>query len=120
MRLSTRIALFVSLAFVLAFGALVIIGMQRETLAARPYTRIAIAGQEALWREILLAETQRLQDIEERIAADPLITEAVGKGDLPQLRRLVLSSTQPRLALGELADLQILDRQGQVVLASAV
>src|SRR5205807_10505407 len=97
MRLSTRIAFFVSLAFVLAFGALVFIGLQRETLAARPYTRIAIAGQEALWREILLSETQRLRDIEERIAADPLITDAMAKSDLPQLRRLVLNWTQPLL-----------------------
>src|SRR5438067_2410020 len=120
MRLSTRIALFVSLAFVLAFGVLVAIGMQRETLAARPYTGIAIAGQEALWREILVAETQRLQDLEDRIAGDPPIADAIAKSDLPQLRKLALSWTQPRLASGELADLQILDRQGQVVFASSV
>jgi sigma-B regulation protein RsbU (phosphoserine phosphatase) len=120
MRLSTRIALFVSLAFILAFAALVFIGLQRETLAARPYSRIAIAGQEALWREILSAETQRLADLQERVATDPLMDEAVSRGDLPGLRRQVLSWTQPRLASGDLADLQILDRQGQIIFASSV
>jgi sigma-B regulation protein RsbU (phosphoserine phosphatase) len=120
MLLSTRIALFVSLAFVLAFAALAVIGWQRENLVARPYSRIAIAGQEALWREMLLAETRRLSELEARIAGDREMATAVAKGDLPALRKVALGWTQPRLASGELADLQILDRQGQMILASSV
>jgi sigma-B regulation protein RsbU (phosphoserine phosphatase) len=119
MRLSTRIALFVSIAFLLAFGALVVIGAQREILASQPLNRIAISGQEALWQQILLAEAARLTDLEERIAADPEIVAAIAAGDLPALRKLVLGWTQPRLPSGGLADLQIIDRQGQVLLASS-
>jgi sigma-B regulation protein RsbU (phosphoserine phosphatase) len=120
MLLSTRIALFVSLAFVLAFGSLAIVGLQRETLAARPYTRIAIAGQEALWREILVAETRRLSVLREQIAADTAISDALQAGDLPTLRRLAVNRTRHWLASGELSDLQILDRQGQILFSSAI
>ncbi|MFL5259941.1 MAG: SpoIIE family protein phosphatase [Hyphomicrobiales bacterium] len=120
MRLSTRIALIVSAAFLLAFAALVYLGLQRETLAARPFTRIAIAGQEALWREILLTETRRLVEFEARVAADEAMSAALARGDLPELRKLALAWAQPRLASGEIADLQIIDRQGQLVVASSV
>lgn len=120
MLLSTRIALFVSLAFVLAFVSLAIIGVQRETLAARPYTRIALAGQEALWREILGAETRRLSALREDVAGDQAIVEAARAGDLPTLRRLALVRTQPWLISGEVSDLQILDRQGQIIFSSSV
>jgi sigma-B regulation protein RsbU (phosphoserine phosphatase) len=120
MLLSTRIALFVSLAFVLAFGSLAVIGLQRETLAARPYTRIAIAGQEALWREILVAETRRLSMLSEQVAGETAIGEALRTDDLPTLRRLALSLTRPWLTSGELSDLQILDRQGQIIFASSI
>lgn len=120
MLLSTRIALFVSLAFVLAFTLLAVIGLQRETLAARPYTRIAIAGQEALWRQILLTETERLAELRKRVAGDAALAETVRKGDLPALRRLALVWTQHWLNSGELSELQILDRQGQIIFASSV
>jgi sigma-B regulation protein RsbU (phosphoserine phosphatase) len=120
MLLSTRIALFVSLAFVVAFGLLAFIGQQRETIAARPYTRIAIAGQEALWREILVTETRRLIELRQQFVGDPAITDAMHKGDLPALRRMALGRTQGWLTSGELSDLQILDRQGQIVFASSV
>ena len=70
MLLSTRIAVIVSLAFTLAFGALLVIGIQREALVAQPHTRIALTGQEALWREILNQETDRLAGLKERIEAD--------------------------------------------------
>lgn len=119
MRLSTRIAIIVSLVFLLAFGVLALIGLQQAKLAADPYTRIAIAGQEALWREILFAETQRLADLQERIADDPVIVEAIGRNDLPALRKQALGWTQPLLASGDLADLQILDRQGAVIFSSS-
>lgn len=120
MLLSTRIALFVSLAFVLAFGSLAVIGLQREKLAALPYTRIAIAGQEALWREILDAETQRLSLLREEIAGDQAIREALLVGDLPTLRRLVVNRTRHWLASGELSDLQILSRNGEIVFSSSI
>lgn len=120
MLLSTRIALFVSLAFVLAFVSLAVIGVQRETLAARPYTRIAIAGQEALWREILRSETGRLSGLATQIARDESVAEAARAGDLPALRRAALVWTQPWLTSGELSDLQILDRNGQIIFASSI
>ncbi|WP_442579741.1 SpoIIE family protein phosphatase [Mesorhizobium sp. ASY16-5R] len=119
MLLSTRIAVFVSLAFILAFGTLAVIGAQRETLAAQPYTRIAIAGQEALWREILHTETRRLSMLRERIATDAGVTDAFRRGDLPTLRRMALTWTQPWLTSGELSDLQILDHQGRILVASS-
>lgn len=120
MLLSTRIALFVSLAFIFAFGALAVIGLQRETLAARPYTRIAIAGQEALWREILATETRRLSTLRDQVATDALVGDALQTTDLPALRRLVLTRTRPWLTSGELSDLQILDGQGQIIVANSV
>lgn len=120
MLLSTRIALFVSLAFVLAFASLAVIGVQRETLAARPYTRIAIAGQEALWREILRSETDRLSWLATEIEEDDAIAAAVQAGELPGLRRAALVWTQPRLTSGELSDAQILDRNGQIIFASSI
>jgi sigma-B regulation protein RsbU (phosphoserine phosphatase) len=120
MLLSTRIALFVSLAFVLSFGSLALIGAQREQLAARPYTRIAIAGQEALWREMLAAETRRLFALTQRMREDAAVTEAARAGDLPALRRAALIWMQPWLTSGELSDAQILDRQGQIIFASAI
>ncbi|MEQ1956153.1 SpoIIE family protein phosphatase [Mesorhizobium yinganensis] len=119
MLLSTRIAVFVSLAFILAFGTLAVIGAQRETLAAQPYTRIAIAGQEALWREILQTETRRLSMLRERIATDAGVIDAFRRGDLPSLRRMALTWTQPWLTSGELSDLQILDHQGHILVSSS-
>ncbi|MDQ6435502.1 SpoIIE family protein phosphatase [Mesorhizobium sp. LHD-90] len=119
MLLSTRIAVFVSLVFILAFGILAVIGVQRESLAARPYTRIAIAGQEALWREILHTETRRLASLRDRIAADGAVVEAFRKADLPALRRLAHTWTQPWLTSGELSDFQILDRNGHIVVSSS-
>jgi sigma-B regulation protein RsbU (phosphoserine phosphatase) len=120
MLLSTRIALFVSLAFILAFGSLAVIGLQREALVARPYTRIAIAGQEALWREILATETRRLTELRGKVTADGALNVVLNVGDLPALRRLALSWTRPLLTSGELSDLQILDRQGQIIVASSI
>ncbi len=119
MQLSTRIAVFVSLAFILAFGSLAVIGLQRETLAARPYTRIALAGQEALWREILFTETQRLAELRERLATDAMVTEAMRAADLPALRRGALAMAQAWMAAGAASDIQILDRQGQIVFANS-
>ena len=57
MFLRTRVALLVSIVLVIAIGAVVLLGLQRENLAARPYTAIAITGQDALWREILASQT---------------------------------------------------------------
>lgn len=120
MLLSTRIALFVSLAFVLAFASLAFIGVQRETLAARPLTRIAIAGQEALWREILDSEADRLGDLATLFEKDDAITAAAKEGDLPALRRAALTWAQPWLTSGELSDAQVIDPHGQIVFASSI
>lgn len=120
MLLSTRIAIFVSIAFVVAFGTLAAIGLQREKLAAQPYTRIAIGGQEALWRQVLEAENARLAALYDRIDSNEEIGYAAGTGDLPTLRRLALSFTQPWLMSGELSDLQIVDRQGNIIFASSI
>lgn len=120
MLLSTRIAVIVSLAFALAFGALVMIGLQREALVAQPHTRIAITGQDALWREILNQETRRLTDFRDRVEADDAFREAIRAGDLPALRRLGTVMTRPWLMTDEISDLQILDAQGQIVHASSV
>jgi sigma-B regulation protein RsbU (phosphoserine phosphatase) len=119
MLLSTRIAVIVSLAFTLAFGALLVIGIQREALVAQPHTRIALTGQEALWREILNQETDRLAGLKERIEADEGLRQAVREGDLPTLRRLGTLLTRAWLMSDEVSDLQILDSQGQIVYASS-
>lgn len=119
MLLSTRIAVIVSLAFTFAFGALLVIGLQREALVAQPHTRIALTGQEALWREILNQETGRLANLKERIEADEGFRRAVREGDLPTLRRLGTLLTRPWLMSDEVSDLQILDSQGQIVYASS-
>lgn len=119
MLLSTRIAIIVSLAFALAFGSLVVIGLQRETLAARPYTRIALGGQEALWREILDQEIVRLGDIRQAVQAAPAFAEAMQGADLPTLRRVGTLLTQGWLTSGDISDLQLIDAQGQVVYASS-
>jgi len=117
--LSTRIAIIVSLAFALAFGSLVAIGLQREALAVRPHTEVAIAGEAALWRKIVELETLRLAELREAFAAEPAVNEAAEAGDLPRLRRLGTVLLQARLMAGEVSDLQILDAQGRVIYASA-
>ena len=119
MSLGSRIAIIVSLAFALAFGSLVIIGLQREALVARPHTRIAIAGQAALWKEILEQQTDRLFEIQRGVAADPAFSAAVSAADLPALRRVGTLLTQGWLTSGEISDLQILDAQGRILYASS-
>ena len=119
MLLSTRIAIIVSLAFALAFGSLVAIGLQREALAVRPHTEVAIAGEAALWRKIVELETLRLAELREAFAAEPAVIEAAEAGDLPRLRRLGTVLLQARLMAGEVSDLQILDAQGRGIYASA-
>jgi sigma-B regulation protein RsbU (phosphoserine phosphatase) len=119
MSLGSRIAIIVSLAFALAFGSLVIIGLQREALVARPHTRIAIAGQAALWKEILEQQTDRLFEIQRSVAADPAFSAAVSAADLPALRRVGTLLTQGWLTSGEISDLQILDAQGRILYASS-
>ncbi len=94
MSLGSRIAIIVSLAFALAFGSLVVIGLQREALVARPHTRIAIAGQEALWKEILEQQTDRLFEIQRAVASDPAFSAAVAAADLSTLRRVGTLLTQ--------------------------
>ena len=119
MLLSTRIAIIVSLAFALAFGSLLIIGLQRETLASRPYTRIALGGQEALWREILDQELVRLGQIKDTVVSTPAFAEAMEGNDLPMLRRVGTVMTRGWLTSGEISDIQVLDAQGQVVYATS-
>ncbi|MDF2233941.1 SpoIIE family protein phosphatase [Albimonas sp. CAU 1670] len=119
MLLSTRIAIIVSLAFALAFGALVAIGLQRESLAIQPHTRVAIAGEAALWRKIVELETLRLSELREAIAGDAAVQEAAAAADLPRLRRLGSVLMRARLMADEVSDLQILDAQGRVIYASA-
>ncbi|WP_137390873.1 SpoIIE family protein phosphatase [Rhodoligotrophos defluvii] len=119
MPLRTRIILLVSLAFALAFAGLVAAGMQRERLAAVPYTDIGTLGQTALWREILEDDTQRLVTLSDEILADDGLREAVAARSLPQMRSLATSWTIPRFASGTLTDLQILDDSGQVLFASS-
>ncbi|SFH68185.1 SpoIIE family protein phosphatase [Albimonas pacifica] len=119
MLLSTRIAIIVSLAFVFAFGSLLAIGLQREALAVRPHTDVAIAGEAALWRKIVELETLRLAELREEIAAEPAVVEAAGAGDLSRLRRLGAVLLQSRLMAEEVSDVQLLDAQGRVIYASA-
>ncbi|WP_339947605.1 SpoIIE family protein phosphatase [uncultured Albimonas sp.] len=119
MLLSTRIAIIVSLAFALAFGSLVAIGLQREALAVRPHTDVAIAGEAALWRKIVELETLRLAEIRDALASDPVFVEAAEAADLPRLRRLGTVLLRARLMADEVSDLQILDPQGRVIYASA-
>lgn len=119
MLLSTRIAVIVSLAFTLAFGALFVIGLQREALVAQPHTRIALTGQEALWREILEQETLRLVELKGRVEADEAFRGAMRDADLQSLRRLGTRLTREWLTSGEASDLQILDAQGQIVFAAS-
>ncbi|MFN3547871.1 MAG: SpoIIE family protein phosphatase [Mesorhizobium sp.] len=119
MSLGSRIAIIVSLAFALAFGSLVVIGLQREALVTRPHTRVAIAGQEALWKEILEQQTDRLFEIQRAVASDPAFSSAVLAADLPTLRRVGTMLTQAWLTSGEISDLQILDAQGHILYASS-
>ncbi len=119
MSLGSRIAIIVSLAFALAFGSLVIIGLQREALVARPHTRIAIAGQEALWKEILEQQTDRLFEIQRAVASDPAFSAAVAAADLSTLRRVGTLLTQGWLTSGDISDLQVLDAQGHILYASS-
>lgn len=115
MPLSTRIAVFVSLAFALAFAALIAVGLQREALLSRPQARIALAGEEALWRKIVEVEAAELAELRERLAGDAAFREAAASGDLPRLRRVASVLTRGLLMSERISDLQVLDAQGRVL-----
>lgn len=119
MFLRTRVALLVSIVLVIVLGAVVVLGLQRENLAARPYTAIAITGQEALWKEILATKTSELTETVDDIAGDERLHTALAANDLPRIRTLLFNWASPGLNVGELADLQIIDNRGRVVATSS-
>ncbi|MGF7158914.1 sigma-B regulation protein RsbU (phosphoserine phosphatase) [Rhodoligotrophos appendicifer] len=119
MLLRTRVTLLVTVVFAIAFGGLVLAGLQRERLAEVPYTRIGTTGQAALWREILDDHIQPLIELADQIIADPDLQRAVAARNVSEMRSLATAWTIPRFASSELTDLQILDGNGQIVFASS-
>ncbi|CAH1688315.1 Sigma-B regulation protein RsbU (Phosphoserine phosphatase) [Hyphomicrobiales bacterium] len=120
MFLRTRVALLVSIVLVIAVGAVVVLGLQRENLAARPYTTIAITGQDALWREILASQTVDLTGTVSAIAGDERLQTALLGGDLPRVRSLLFNFASLDPTAGDQTELQIIDRQGRVVATSSL
>jgi len=127
MLLRSRIILLVSIVFVITFGGLILVGLQRERLAEEPFAEIAINGTEALWQETLGQTTNALEAVADEIAADSDLAEAIGandtaadgSGDVSRIETLGAGLATPLIAAGSLSDVQILEPDGRMLFAGS-
>lgn len=113
MLLRTRITLFLSIAFVLVAGGLILAGMRREEIADERFAEVAIDGQRSLWQSLVAEELKTVTVIGDDLVAQFARARPV---DVPRLRQ-VAATVIP--AAGDLLrgveEVQVVDASGTII-----
>jgi sigma-B regulation protein RsbU (phosphoserine phosphatase) len=113
MLLRTRITLFLSIAFVLVAGGLILAGMRREEIADERFAEVAIDGQRSLWQSLVADELRTVTVIGDDLVAQIARARPV---DVPRLRQ-VAASVIPGAAdlLRGVEEVQVVDASGTII-----
>lgn len=113
MLLRTRITLFLSIAFVLVAGGLILAGMRREEIADERFAEVAIDGQRSLWQSLVADELKTVTTIGDELVAQIARARPV---DIPRLRQ-VAANVIPQAAdlLRGVEEVQVVDASGTII-----
>jgi sigma-B regulation protein RsbU (phosphoserine phosphatase) len=113
MLLRTRITLFLSIAFVLVAGGLILAGMRREEIADERFAEVAIDGQRSLWQSLVADELKTVTTIGDELVAQIARARPV---DIPRLRQ-VAANVIPQAGdlLRGVEEVQVVDASGTII-----
>jgi len=118
MLLRTRVILIVSVCFVGLAAVLVHAGLRRERVADERYAEATIAGQKAVWHEVVTSELTPITQEATRLAEDGRITAALAHDDRNTLARLARAAFERLVELKLAARMEIHSKTGALIFTS--
>lgn len=113
MLLRTRITLFLSIAFLLVAGGLILAGMRREDIADERFAEVSIDGQRSLWQSLVADELKTVT-----LIGDDLVAQITKERPTSLARlRQVAATVVPQVGdlLRGVEEVQVVDGSGTII-----
>lgn len=118
MLLRTRLTLFLSIAFIIILGLLLLAGEERDSSETNHYATVAIAGQSALWKVLLRTEVDSLDDDASEIVA--ALSPLSGSEPASLRADMVRTMARPGVTIRPTDIVQVIGLQGEMIYSNAI
>ncbi len=119
MLLRTRLALFVSLAFLVLVGGLVFTAAERERLLEQSFATVAISGQQALWGHIIADEAHRLGSFMDQVTGNAALKLALQEKQRDRIVEIARGLADALTSTGGVDELELTTVDGTRIFSSA-